>query len=289
MPFDVHCHAVHDLSGILSEKLQYSAIMTTNPEECKKVLTLPNHPKILKGLGFHPWFVNKYEYNESWYINQLDSGEFNLVGEIGIDKVATDLSGKKYDMDTQIKIFESLFIIACKYQLPVSIHCARAYGYLAEFFKSLQCINDTISNRQRRKLEENFYESSSEEDDENHLLLCKSKLCLNRCKIAPKIMVHSYSGSIETSQQFLNLSFGKNIYFSFSAVVNRRSIKKFENAIRSIPLNRILLESDIQKPEEIIQFMDEIVAMSANALNITEAQVARFALENGKAFYQLSS
>ena len=288
MPFDAHCHAVKDLSSLLNEELQYVAIMATTPEENQRLLNLPKNPNILIGLGMHPWLVDANKFIEEDYIKYLDSCKFDFVGEIGIDKVATDKEGKKYNWDKQAEVFEKIFILACKYQLPVSIHCARAYGYICEFFKSLECIDDTISKRQRKKLDIEHYGTSSSEDEydlENHLKLCKSRLCHNNCKITPKIMMHSYSGSPETSSLLSNLTFGSNFYFSFSAVINRRSMKKFENAVKSVPVDRILLESDVDKSEEIIPFMNEIVEMMATVLNLDQMKIREIGLGNGKEFY----
>ena len=298
MPFDAHCHVVKDISHLLNnDNFQYCAIMGTHPVECQQLLTLPTHNHILIGLGFHPWQVDQYEYNESHYIQQIESNKFNFIGEIGVDKVATNPSGVKYDFNKQKKIFTSLFLLACKYQLPVSIHCARAYGYLFDFLKSLECINDNISNRQRKKMQVEHYDldSSSSSDNEElaienhvqHMKQCKSPLCQLDYKITPRIMLHSYSGSPETTQQLLNLSFSNSLYFSFSAIINKRSVKKFEYAMRNIPINRILLESDIHIEEELIPLMNEIVDMVATTLKLNKSQVIDFALHNGKEFYNI--
>ena len=287
MPFDVHNHVIEDISDVICDTIQYCAVMSTTIEEAKILLNLERNENTLIGLGMHPWSITKSSYNELHYTELIESKEFDFIGEIGIDKVATDpTTGLKYDMDTQITIFESLFFLACKYGLPVSIHCARAYGYFDEFFRSLECIDSKISNRSKKK--NNFLEYGSSEDDEcneNHLKLCTSRLCHQNLKITPKIMLHSYSGSPEITQQFLRLSFSHTLYFSFSAIINRRSMPKFEKSIKCIPLNKLLAETDVSRKNELKVCMDEILNMIANVLTLDIEKVKTICLDNAKAFY----
>ena len=85
------------------------------------------HPLILPAVGLHPWKVA--EANDEWrthFIHYLDNGA-TAVGEIGLDQW---IDG--YDIQTQQEVFRFQLEEAAKRNLPVSIHCLRAFHPLME-------------------------------------------------------------------------------------------------------------------------------------------------------------
>ncbi|KXZ50968.1 hypothetical protein GPECTOR_14g211 [Gonium pectorale] len=62
----------------------------------------------------------------------------------------------------------------------------------------------------------------------------------------PKIMLHSYGGSVDLIKGFTKLpgGVGERIYFSFSSVINGRARDKLLERLAAVPPDRVLLESD---------------------------------------------
>lgn len=74
------------------------------------------------------------------------------------------------------------------------------------------------------------------------------------------MLMHSYSGSLETAQSLLK----RNTWFSFSPAVQR--IEKQTEVLRQIPLDRIFLETDLTygTPEQHRQTLEELYGFAAN-------------------------
>ncbi|KAJ3129098.1 hypothetical protein HK101_005297, partial [Irineochytrium annulatum] len=66
-------------------------------------------------------------------------------------------------------------------------------------------------------------------------------------KWPPRIMLHSFSGSLEIVRSILRLPqpISSRFYFSFSTGVNGRNADKTYERIRAIPDDRVLIESDL--------------------------------------------
>eukprot|EP00607_Mallomonas_marina_P003440 CAMPEP_0182431604 /NCGR_PEP_ID=MMETSP1167-20130531/50462_1 /TAXON_ID=2988 /ORGANISM="Mallomonas Sp, Strain CCMP3275" /LENGTH=187 /DNA_ID=CAMNT_0024618125 /DNA_START=247 /DNA_END=807 /DNA_ORIENTATION=+ len=74
----------------------------------------------------------------------------------------------------------------------------------------------------------------------------------DQIELPPALYFHSYGGSIDTARCLYNMKkYGDRMYFGFSTAVNMRS-PKTSSVIASLPSNRILLESDLEAPENII-------------------------------------
>jgi TatD DNase family protein len=89
------------------------------------------YPEVLPSFGYHPWFVPKRTAN--WqpalvrYVEQVHSG----VGEIGLDHWI-----KEVDLEQQEEVFIWQLRLAAERNLPVSIHCLKAWGRLLEILKA---------------------------------------------------------------------------------------------------------------------------------------------------------
>ena len=82
---------------------------------------------------------------------------------------------------------------------------------------------------------------------------------------------------------------GVRVYFGFSAAVNARGGAKArartEEAMRGVPADRILLESDLQEAADVGRAMAEIVRLVAGARRWTPAQAVRTTAANAEEFY----
>tara|TARA_B100000959_G_scaffold270533_1_gene317567 strand:+ start:31 stop:819 length:789 start_codon:yes stop_codon:yes gene_type:complete len=89
-----------------------------------------DHPQILPSFGYHPWFIHlrtpDWKKILEGFLDQYPSA----VGEIGIDRWKKDIS-----YDDQEEIFLTQLAIATERNLPVSIHCLKAWGRLLELLQ----------------------------------------------------------------------------------------------------------------------------------------------------------
>ncbi|KAJ1676501.1 Cut9-interacting protein scn1, partial [Spiromyces aspiralis] len=102
------------------------------------------------------------------------------------------------------------------------------------------------------------------------------------------IMLHSYSGSLESLKSLLKLgTVGKErIYFSFSQFVNGRS-SKFVEVIKHVPDDRILVESDYHNLESIDAQMDEVERLVASAKGWSAEKAREASYANSCEFFGL--
>lgn len=113
----------------------------------KEVLTSPF------SYGIAPFEVNQFLFNETICTHK----NCLAIGEIGLDKTI------QTDINKQIKDFKSQLIYAEKLNLPVIIHCVKAYNELIEIKRSLNPIQPWIIHGFRKTnllntlLKEDFY------------------------------------------------------------------------------------------------------------------------------------
>ncbi|MFA8341941.1 MAG: TatD family hydrolase [Rhodothermaceae bacterium] len=81
--------------------------------------------------GIHPWHISEINLqSELEKLFQLaESGEICAIGEIGLDLLT------KSSLPEQKKIFEQQLEIAEKFQLPVIIHCVKAFNEIVSIRK----------------------------------------------------------------------------------------------------------------------------------------------------------
>lgn len=79
--------------------------------------------------------------------------------------------------------------------------------------------------------------------------------------------------------------FGHRFYFGFSSFVNRRS-PKTPDVIAAVPRDRLLLESDLENPEEIDAALEDGLDMLAEATGLPKPDVAALTLSNAMRFYR---
>jgi TatD DNase family protein len=109
--------------------LKRAVVNTAKEEEWEAVSALAReHSWIIPAYGIHPWFAK--EAAQGWQERlrkRLDSHPQVAMGEIGLDRWIRD-----YDIDLQKEIFRWQLAIAAERNLPVAIHCLKAWGLLGE-------------------------------------------------------------------------------------------------------------------------------------------------------------
>lgn len=104
-----------------------------------------------------------------------------------------------------------------------------------------------------------------------------------------KGVVHSYSGSVETAKILLDMGY----YLSFNGIVTFKNAHKAREVLATLPHDRVLIETDCpylapdphrgeRNDPSLVPF---VAAKVAEIWGITQEEVARITLENGKRFY----
>ncbi len=139
--YDAHNHLQDDRFGGRQEELIRTcrgagiARMVVNgscESDWPAVLKLARlYPEVLPSFGYHPWYVA--ERTANWrdvliqFLDQVPSG----VGEVGLDRWKAGL-----DPATQEEVFRWQLGLAAERNLPISIHCLKAWGHLHELLRT---------------------------------------------------------------------------------------------------------------------------------------------------------
>lgn len=103
----------------------------TREADWPRVLALvKKHPIVLPSFGYHPWYVG--ERTDQWLgelQRHLDAVPA-AIGEIGLDRWM-----ENPDVPLQEEMFRAQLRVAAARNLPVSIHCLRAWGRLDEILR----------------------------------------------------------------------------------------------------------------------------------------------------------
>lgn len=196
-----------------------------------------------------------------------------LVGEIGLDRgfrlpegpssITGDVSRKtggdegaytpgsregrpltsyKVNLEHQKRILRAQLELAAKHKRPVSVHSVQAHGVVFEVLRSLWKGHERPSKRaQKKKLQdaEGAFDPETKDIDDTR----KDA----PAPYPPRICMHSYSGPKDALQWFTDPKVPADVYFSFSECINfsNSSSDKVVEVIKSVPENRILIESDL--------------------------------------------
>lgn len=80
-------------------------------------------------LGLHPWHVHKTDL--VWALAQIEKYQTNIIaiGECGLDRAI------QIPFDIQLNAFQKQIGLAINFQLPVIVHCVKAYSDFAAIAK----------------------------------------------------------------------------------------------------------------------------------------------------------
>jgi TatD DNase family protein len=138
--YDAHNHLQDERFGSRSEALLAAAqkegvvkmvVNGSSEEDWPKVLNLARPAEVIPSFGYHPWYVK--ERSRDWqkellkFLDEVPSA----VGEIGLDRWI-----EGYDTPQQEEVFIWQLRLAATRNLPVSIHCLKAWGRLLEILRS---------------------------------------------------------------------------------------------------------------------------------------------------------
>ncbi|KAF2456256.1 cut9 interacting protein Scn1 [Lineolata rhizophorae] len=193
-----------------------------------------------------------------------------LVGEVGLDKSfrlpeawlphehasrdetltpggreGRKLSPHKVQVEHQKRVLKAQLQLAGEMQRAVSVHGVQAHGIVFETLQETWRGHERrVQSRRERKRRGSAPNAHSGEEPATNA--SKAKEALPK-PYPPRVCLHSYSGPPEAVKQYTNPAVPAEIYFSFSAVINFSSsgASKTEQAIKVVPDNMILVESDL--------------------------------------------
>lgn len=223
-----------------------------------------------------------------------------LVGEVGLDKSfripmawipeqleqrdpsltpggreGRTLTPFRVDLGHQRRILLAQLALGGKHRRAASVHGVQAHGILYETLASLWKGHERPSKAKRRLKKNQAAISPKAFDSENDH---KQEL-----PFPPRICLHSYSGPAEAVKQYTAPRVPCDIYFSFSVTINAWSESgdgKVESAVRAVPDDRVLIESDLHTAGDdmddyLRQVAEKICSVKSWELDAGVTQLAR--------------
>ncbi|KAI4717408.1 Metallo-dependent hydrolase [Aureobasidium sp. EXF-10727] len=246
----------------------YQSALTPTPTDRDFLLALPEPRPFSVFLDETRSYLEKYP--------------LALIGEVGLDKQfripeawlpgqnterddgltpggreGRNLSPYRVSMDHQKKVLLAQLRLAGELGRATSVHGVQAHGVvfntLQETWKGHE--RKVPSKRERRKQEA---ANPTTIEDKDQVPNEERK----PTPYPPRICLHSYSGPPETIKQYLDPRIPAKIFFSFSSVINfsHAGVAKTEDAVKAVPDDRILIESDLHTAGERMDgYLEEIV------------------------------
>jgi TatD DNase family protein len=199
---DIHLHLQDKLYlGQLEEVLGRAAMENvvrmvcnaTSQNDWYDVIALADRFKqITPFLGVHPMYLK--DRSVDWIdalaaaLDKVPAG----IGEIGLDR-----RPNAPDHADQQEVFLAQMKLAALRELPVTIHCVQAWGWMTELIRDLP-------------------------------------------ELPPRMLFHSYAGPTDFIKEFAHTG----AYFSFGGVVLDQKHIKSRGALKAVPLDRLVLETD---------------------------------------------
>ncbi|KAL2352600.1 hypothetical protein BJ546DRAFT_849525 [Cryomyces antarcticus] len=199
---------------------------------------LQNYPLALIGeVGLDKGF----RIPEAWLPGQEDDRDESLTPG---GREGRRLSPYRVTMAHQRKVLKAQLNLAGEMRRAVSVHGVQAHGILfetiAETWKGHEKEVRSKRDKKRRASVEHAHASDQNEirrDTAGH----------DPKSYPPRVCLHSFSGSPTMVQQYLQPSIPVDVFFSFSSCINfsTPAAGKTEEAIKAVPDDKLLIESDL--------------------------------------------
>lgn len=124
-----HAQIITDLRSVGLKKMVVNGACEN---DWPRVLELARqHDFVVPSFGYHPWYLD--QHTERWEANLCEHLDAipSAVGEIGLDRWM-----KNHDRVLQEQMFVTQLRFAAERNLPVSIHCLKAWGHLIDLLES---------------------------------------------------------------------------------------------------------------------------------------------------------
>jgi len=264
---DTHCHLDLDkfnpdrdavIQRALDAGVERIMIPALDLESSKAIVQLANsHPNIFAAVGFHPTDLDKWGDSSVENLRNLAKSADNIlaIGEIGLDYYWVKEPDKQAQ---QRQVLKQQLQLARDVNLPVIIHMREE--------------NDTWFGQASVDLLEIISVWQKELQIQNHPLAEK-----------PGVL-HSFNGTLETAQKAIE----HNFYIGVTGPVTYKNAEEKRNAIKQIPLSRLLIETDAPYLSPVPHrgkrnepaFVAHIADRIAEIHNTTREQVAKITSAN---------
>ena len=234
---------------------------------------------------------------------RLLSFPYSLVGEVGLDRAfrlpnpwsdaelesrdvqltpgsreGRSLSPYKVQLSHQKAVLKAQLRLAGELRRPVSVHSVQAHGAVLDVLRELWKGHErkVLSKRERKRMEEAGPSPPSSSSSSAVVL-----------PFPPRICMHSYSGPVEQLRLFLDPTVPSDIYFSFSSVINLQgpTPHKVLDVIKSLPENRLLIESDLHTAgAQMDALLEDVTRTICHEKGWSLEQGVQRLAENWKAF-----
>ena len=207
--FDSHCHTFAAADG------RYAGItQATEEKDWPTVLAACASRRLQPGLGVHPWQAHLVDDVDA-FIGRLAfalaTHPAAIVGEIGLCKCAKNVRGAKEERERglaqQRRVFDAQLKLAARLGRPASVHAVKQHSPLKA---ALEAIDATPGFA---------------------------------------VALHSFGGTAHHAKELLAMV-DYPLFFGFSHTINvamngRRGLAALDDAIRAVPEDRLLVESDV--------------------------------------------
>jgi Tat protein secretion system quality control protein TatD with DNase activity len=255
-------------------KEHYLAVLSPAPDDDQFLKSLPDPIPLSEYLNETQRRLQQFPFALVGEVGldrafRLPYGEFKPIGDLAAAKTrgsteeytpgsreGRPLSLHRVSLEHQKTILRAQFELAGKMQRPVSVHSVQTHGVIFDLLQSMWKGHERPSKRARKRGQS---ASGAHANEDNQEAQNKADSPL---PFPPRICMHSYSGPADALKQFLAPSVPADIYFSFSSLINFSTVSKEKatNAIRTVPDDRILIESDFHcAGERMDELLKEII------------------------------
>ena len=236
--FDSHCHTFAAADG------RYAGItQATEEANWPTVLAASASRRLRPGLGVHPWQAHLVDDVDAFVgrlASNLAAHPAAIVGEIGLCKCAKNVRGAKAERERglaqQRAVFDAQLRLAARLGRPASVHAVKQHAPL--------------------------------------------KAALGAVEATPgfAVALHSFSGTAHHVRELLALV-DYPLFFGFSHTINvamngRRGLAALDDAVRAVPEDRLLVESDVDDAAAARTATCRAVQLVATARGWTAARTA---------------
>ncbi|KAL3774007.1 hypothetical protein ACHAW5_004857 [Stephanodiscus triporus] len=240
-----------------------------------------------------------------------------LVGEIGLCKMARfvrefpkDKGGKAAALQLQKLVFSRQMELAARYSRPVTVHCVNAHGIFMEvLWEILRKMKDSSAEGgdekdERKRCRNAFppaiamhsFTGTAHHVDEimafERALLRPEELADAGGKRRRQIQIQQRHESLIENSDTLRKNAEKDVmfYFGFSHSVNHlmctseKARKRGMDAVRSVPKDRLLVESDVHASVDVTLGTAGACAYAAHVRGVSIEDVAKLSVKNGLRF-----
>lgn len=234
----------------------YQSVLTPSSEDRDFLLALPDPRPFGYFLGQTRKYLTRFPFAligevgldrsfripEAWFPEQADTRDESLTPG---GREGRKLSPYRVSLDHQRKVLTAQLRLAGEMQRSVSVHGVAAHGVVYETVAATWKGHEkrVPSKKDRRKAE-----AAANADPEPTETEDAASQSAGPQPYPPRICLHSYSGPAETVKQYIASSVPCEVFFSFSTTINAWSDNgdgKVEAALRMVPDDRVLVESDL--------------------------------------------